>query len=219
MLELVLGAGLVVKAVLLLLAFLSVASWAVMAYKSRELGRAERDTRAFLSAYHEQPMDAAYHVATRRGKSPLAAMFSAGYRDQAALRRLGKDESFSRDAIQEIIARLGWIQAQELQRLDRGVQFLATTGSSAPFIGLFGTVIGIMNAFRDIGVSGSASLAVVAPGIAEALVATAVGLFAAIPAVMGYNAARVRLGRLQTQLDAFRDELGEALRRSVGGGR
>ena len=126
---------------------------------------------------------------------------------------------FSRDAIQEIIARLGWIQAQELQRLDRGVQFLATTGSSAPFIGLFGTVIGIMNAFRDIGVSGSASLAVVAPGIAEALVATAVGLFAAIPAVMGYNAARVRLGRLQTQLDAFRDELGEALRRSVGGGR
>ena len=219
MLDLILGAGLVVKAVLLLLALLSVASWAVMAYKSRELSSAERDTRAFLSAYHEQPMDAAYHVATRRGKSPLAAVFLAGYRDQAALRRLGKDESYSRDAVEEIIARLAWVQAEELQRLDRGVSFLATTGSSAPFIGLFGTVIGIMNAFREIGASGSASLAVVAPGIAEALVATAVGLFAAIPAVMGYNAARVRLGRLQIQLEAFQLELGEAFRRSVAGGR
>ena len=215
MLELILGAGLVVKAVLVLLAGLSIASWAVMLYKSRELSRAERDTRAFLAAYHEQPLDAAYHVATRRGRSPLAAMFLNGYRDQAALRRLGKDESFSRSAVEGIIARLGWVQAEELQRLDRGVSFLATTGSSAPFIGLFGTVIGIMNAFRDIGLSGSASLAVVAPGIAEALVATAVGLFAAIPAVMGYNAARVRLGRLEAQLEAFREELAETFRRSV----
>ncbi len=216
MLELILGAGLVVKAVLVLLAGLSIASWAVMLYKSRELSRAERDTRAFLAAYHEQPLDAAYHVATRHGRSPLAAMFLAGYRDQAALRRLGKDESFSRNAVEGIIARLGWVQAEEIQRLDRGVSFLATTGSSAPFIGLFGTVIGIMNAFRDIGLSGSASLAVVAPGIAEALVATAVGLFAAIPAVMGYNAARVRLGRLEAQLDAFRAELAETFRRPVG---
>ena len=215
MLELILGAGLVVKAVLVLLAGLSIASWAVMLYKSRELSGAERDTRAFLAAYHEQPLDAAYHVATRCGRSPLAAMFLAGYRDQAALRRLGKDESFSRNAVEGIIARLGWVQAEELQRLDRGVSFLATTGSSAPFIGLFGTVIGIMNAFRDIGLSGSASLAVVAPGIAEALVATAVGLFAAIPAVMGYNAARVRLGRLEAQLQAFREELAETFRRSV----
>jgi biopolymer transport protein TolQ len=219
MLELILGAGFVVKAVLLLLIAMSVASWAVIAFKTRELRSAERHTRAFLEAFHEQPLDMVYEAARRHRASPLASVFRAGYRGLSQLRRTHSGGGgIPREAIDNLTSRLSWTQTDEGFRLERGLALLATTGSSAPFIGLFGTVVGIMNAFRDIGASGSASLAVVAPGIAEALVATAVGLFAAIPAVVGYNYASARLGRLQEQMEAFGPELGESLRREASGG-
>lgn len=215
MLELILGAGIVVKAVLLLLLALSVASWAVIAYKTRELREADRHTRLFLEAFHEQPLDSVYEAARRHQASPLAALFRAGYRALSQLRRVHAREALPTDVVEGLRLRISWAQTDEGFRLERGLSLLATTGSAAPFIGLFGTVVGIMNAFRDIGASGSASLAVVAPGIAEALVATAVGLFAAIPAVVGYNYASARLGRLQEQMEAFRPELGESLRRAA----
>ena len=108
---------------------------------------------------------------------------------------------------------LGWIRGEEVHRLERGLTFLATIASSGPFVGLFGTVVGIMNSFESIGASGSASLAVVAPGIAEALVATAVGLFAAIPAAVGYNYTSARLNRLSARLETFCAEFCDQLRR------
>jgi biopolymer transport protein TolQ len=213
MLDLILGAGFVVKGVLALLIVMSVASWAIILFKARELGRAEADTDAFLEAYVERPLDAAYGDAKRFDASPAASLFQAGYRELSRLRRAAVG-AIDPSQVEEIIDRLSWVEAEQQHRLGRGLPFLATTGSSAPFIGLFGTVVGIMNSFQHIGITGSASLAVVAPGIAEALVATAVGLFAAIPAVIGYNYINARTGRTLDRLDAFRIDFANALRRS-----
>jgi biopolymer transport protein TolQ len=216
MLELIFGASLVVQLVLLVLVLASVASWAVILYKSRELRAAERDTDVFLEAYMERPLDAVFDVARQHDASPLAALFSTGYRELAQMEKMqGSREEISTHQLEAVLQRLVWVQTSERHRLERGLSFLATTGSSAPFVGLFGTVVGIMNAFRDIGASGTASLAVVAPGIAEALVATGVGLFAAIPAVIGYNYQGARLNRLLDRLDDFRVEYADSLRRAL----
>jgi biopolymer transport protein TolQ len=214
MLDLIFGAGLVVQAVLLALIGMSIASWAVIVFKARELGRAEADTESFVEAYLERPFDAVYTDAKEYRASPLAVLFEAGYKDLGQLRRFAASgNAVAPEQVDALVIRLEWIQTDETHRLERGLPFLATTGSSAPFIGLFGTVVGIMDAFRDIGASGSASLAVVAPGIAEALVATAIGLFAAIPAVIGYNYLGARVNRLIERLAAFRGELAQSLRR------
>ena len=216
MFDLILQASLIVQLVLLILVLGSVASWAVIVHKARELGRAESDTETFLDAYVERPVDAVYDVARERPSSPLAAVFAAGYRELArADKMLGGTGQVTGGQVEGVLQRLAWVQTSERHRLERGLSFLATIGSSAPFIGLFGTVVGIMNSFRDIGASGSASLAVVAPGIAEALVATAVGLFAAIPAVVAYNYQGARLNRLLEKLDDFRAEYSESMRRAI----
>ena len=214
MLDLILGAGLVVQAILVLLALLSVASWAIIVFKSREFSAAERATEEFLRAYLSAPLAAARDAAHKYPASPLSGVFQSGYRELQRLRggRTPSDEGPA-EQIEIVVQQLGWIQTDEVHRLERGLPFLATVGGSAPFIGLFGTVWGIMNSFLDIGTSGSPSIAVVAPGIAGALVATAVGLAAAIPAVVAYNYASARLGRLQERTDAFRAEYSERLRR------
>lgn len=218
MLDLILGAGLIVKAVLLILIVASVASWAVIVFKARELNGAENDTEDFLASYLDRPLNAVFDAARKQSRSPLARLFQAGFKDLARLERLrGSAEGLSTEQIEGVVKRLAWIQTEEAHRLERGLSFLATTGSAAPFVGLFGTVVGIMNAFSDIGLSGSASLAVVAPGIAEALVATAVGLFAAIPAVIAYNYSNARLVHLLERLEAFRVEFDELLRRKGAG--
>ncbi len=215
MLDLILGAGLIVKAVLILLIVTSVASWAVIIFKTRELSAAESDTEDFLATYLDRPLDAVFNVARKQTRSPLARLFQAGFKDLARLERLeGSSQGIPAEQIEGIVHRLAWIQTEEAHRLERGLSFLATTGSAAPFVGLFGTVVGIMNSFRDIGASGSASLAVVAPGIAEALIATAVGLFAAIPAVIAYNYTSARISFLVERLDAFLTEYGDLLRRT-----
>lgn len=215
-LYLILGASLVVQLVLLVLILGSVASWAIIVQKARELGAAEEDTEAFLEAYIERPVDAVYDAAKGLGGSPLSAIFRAGYRELAQIGKLQVARGgISPEQMEGVLQRLHWVQTSESHRLERGLSFLATVGSSAPFIGLFGTVVGIMNAFTNIGASGSASLAIVAPGIAEALYATAVGLFAAIPAVVAYNYESARLNRLLERLDDFRVEYTESLRRSL----
>lgn len=207
MLELILGASPVVAAVLILLVLASVTSWAVILVKARELSRADGDTREFLESFLNRPLDATYDASRVLVASPMAALFRSAFEDVSA-----NEERSGIERVEGAIRRLDWVQTEELHRLERGLPFLATTGSSAPFVGLFGTVVGIMNSFAHIGATGSASLAVVAPGIAEALVATAVGLFAAIPAVIAYNYTSARLGRLHDRLDAFRVELAEVLR-------
>ena len=108
---------------------------------------------------------------------------------------------------------IAWASSQETLRLESRLSFLATVGSASPFVGLFGTVVGIINAFTGIGVAGSASLAVVAPGIAEALIATAMGLFAAIPAVIAYNRYADKVVRLEYRYDGFTEEFSSILQR------
>jgi biopolymer transport protein TolQ len=148
----------------------------------------------------------------------LAHVFKAGYAELSRLSRIqaggqksstdaGGEPEYERTGMDNIIRSLQQAVTAERARLERGVNFLATTGSSAPFIGLFGTVWGIMESFRSIGVMKSASLAVVAPGIAEALVATAAGLAAAIPAVIFFNYFLGRINVISTEMDNFASEL------------
>ena len=216
MLNYILGSSPIVSGVLLLLILASVSSWAIMLMKFRELRAAERDTDDFVEAYLESPLENAYEVARKHGASPLATVFRAGYTELARLEKIqGGNARVSRDQVEGVVSRLGWIRGEEVHRLERGLSFLATIASSGPFVGLFGTVVGIMNSFQQIGASGSASLAVVAPGIAEALVATAFGLAAAIPAAVGYNYTSARLNRLAARLETFCAEFGDVLRRTA----
>lgn len=215
-LSLILEASWTVRIVLVVLALGSIASWAVIVFKARELALAERETESFLEAYLERPLDAVYDVARRHEGSPAARLFTAGYRKLAEIDKLQRSGGkISADQLEGVLQRLIWVQTEERHRLERGLPFLATTGSSAPFVGLFGTVVGIMNAFGSIGAQGSANLAVVAPGIAEALFATAVGLFAAIPAVVAYNYEGARLNRLLERTEDFRVEYSDSLRRAL----
>ena len=216
MLDYILGSSPLVSAVLLILILASVSSWAIMLMKFRELRAAERDTEDFVEAYLESPLENAYEVARKHPASPLATVFRAGYTELARIEKLQTGTSrVSRDQVDGVISRLGWIRGEELHRLERGLSFLATVASSGPFVGLFGTVVGIMNSFQQIGAMQSASLAVVAPGIAEALVATAVGLGAAIPAAVGYNYTSARLNRLAARLETFGAEFADVLRRTA----
>jgi biopolymer transport protein TolQ len=212
--DLIFGESLVVTAVLIVLFVASVASWAVIVMKFRELAAAERATVEFMASYRTESIEASYNAARDHARSPLAVVFTAGFRELARIEPdTGSDPTG--EQVEQVIRGLHWVQTAETHRLERGLAFLATIGSSAPFVGLFGTVIGIMNAFGNIGLMGSASLAVVAPGISEALIATAVGLFAAIPAVIAYNYTSARLAFLTERLEAFLTEYGDLLRRTA----
>jgi biopolymer transport protein TolQ len=213
-LSLVWQASWLVQLVLLCLVLLSIFSWAVILFKSRELRRAQQDSEAFLEVYHEGSLEQAYDAARDLDRSPLAAVFLSAHVELKRLARAsGKALTPTRANVEVLARNLGWTGSRESLRLERGFGFLATTGSAAPFIGLFGTVIGIINAFEKIGQAGSASLAVVAPGIAEALIATAVGLFAAIPATIFYNIFVGQLRGITAAIDLFIAEYEGDLRR------
>ncbi|MCZ6785085.1 MAG: MotA/TolQ/ExbB proton channel family protein [Proteobacteria bacterium] len=218
-LGLVWEASLVVQLVLVLLAVFSVVSWAIIAFKGRELSRALQDSEAFVEVYHEESSSQAYDAAKQLDRSPLAAVFLAGCAEMnRAAKRTGSQE-LDEASLRLVHKHLSWAAEREAQQLERGLSFLATTGSSAPFIGLFGTVVGIMQAFQGIAESGSASLAVVAPGIAEALIATGVGLFAAIPATIFYNYFGARADVIKSSLELFTEEFQrdlEVLSRQTG---
>jgi biopolymer transport protein TolQ len=217
MFDLIVQASWIAKLVLLLLALISIVSWAVIVFKWRELRRATQDSEAFLEVYHEGSLDRAYAAARQLDGSPLAEIFLAGYSEAGRIARYaekasarGLDEAQMRRLSREI----EWTASRQGLRLERGLSLLATAGSASPFIGLFGTVIGIINAFHNIGQAGTASLAVVAPGIAEALIATAVGLFAAIPATIAYNFfVGTQLRSLTTAIELFGLQFQDDLRR------
>ena len=203
-LTLIFKAGLVVKFVLLVLLFFSIISWAIVFYKQRLLSKVEKESAQFHNAFlKSRQWDDLYKSTKRLMLSPLANLFRAAY----ALEGAGREE---------IRSALKRVESTEAARLERHLTFLATTGSTAPFIGLFGTVWGIMNAFMGIGRIGSASLAVVAPGIAEALIATAAGLAAAIPAVVAYNYYLSRARRSIIVMEDFSQELLEYCVRNNG---
>jgi biopolymer transport protein TolQ len=216
-LDLVFQASLIVQLVLLILVGLSIFSWAVIVFKLRELKRAQQDSEAFLEVYHGGSLEEAYSAAKDLDHSPLSAVFLAAYNELRRLARAsGGSVSLTEPHLLMLARNVNWSGSREGLRLERGLSFLATTGSSAPFIGLFGTVVGIINAFEGIGRAGSASLAVVAPGIAEALIATAVGLFAAIPATIFYNHFSGKLRDLTVSIDLFAAEYEGDLRRLPG---
>ncbi len=201
--SLVWHAGPMAKFVLLVLLVFSVVSWGIMTERFRRFRRAERETDEFLEVFHEGGGLAAIHDKTKALEwSPPADIFRAGFREISLNPppEGSRIEGAALDALDRTLRKNASVQVHDLER---SLGFLATTASATPFIGLFGTVWGIMNAFRGIGVSGTASLAAYAPGIAEALVATAAGLAAAIPAVIGYNHFLGRLRGVDAKLEEF----------------
>ena len=166
LLDLVWEASWLVKFVILLLIAASVISWAAILFKWRELAGAEQDSEAFLEVYHEGSWRQTLDAARQYDRAPLAALFLAAHGELlriAKYRGKGGNEDLSDREQRNVASRVAWATTDETSRLESRLSFLATTGSSAPFIGLFGTVIGIIDAFAEIGAAGSASLAVVAP--------------------------------------------------------
>ncbi len=219
LLAIIMDAGWVVKGVMLMLLLFSVICWGIILSKARTLSKARKDSRKFLDAFRELRKFSLLYAETERfTHSPLAHVFRAGYAELSRISLSRQSSSingsdspqepeYERTGMDNVIRSFQQALITERGRLERGVPFLATTGSSAPFIGLFGTVWGIMEAFRQIGVMKSASLAVVAPGIAEALIATAAGLAAAIPAVIFYNYFLGRINTISAEMDNFASEL------------
>jgi len=210
--DLVSHASGVVMGVMAVLAIMSVIGWYVIGYKYFYFARAIRQSEDFEEAFWRgRDIQAIANKAQQLRHSPLSAMFLAGYSE---LGKLQQSPSGDREGDLETIERsLMKTQLKELVRLESMVPFLATTGSAGPFIGLFGTVWGIMNSFRAIGAMKTASVANVAPGIAEALIATAIGLVAAIPAVMGYNYFQRKIRVLSNEMETFSKDFLNIVRR------
>jgi biopolymer transport protein TolQ len=215
--SLVTRSGPVARVVLLILALFSVLSWAITFYKWREYQRARRQTTSFLEVFRKSSkFSEVQAVCKTLTESPLVGLFQSGYAELTAQMRqpapgaapdttrpagtAPRPTLRSLDAVDRALLRAS---AVEMNRLERRVTFLATTASITPFIGLFGTVWGIMTAFQAIGATGASNLAVVAPGIAEALIATAAGLFAAIPAVYFYNYFTQHVKLFASEMDDF----------------
>lgn len=209
-------ASLLVQLVMFLLLLVSLASWSIIFEKWRSLKQARAEARQFEGRFWsgvdlvELYKTQSQSKEARRG---MAAMFEAGFGEFARLRKQGGVEPM---AIVEGAQRSMRVAlSREIDRLEAHLAFLATVGSTSPYIGLFGTVWGIMNSFRALGSAQHATLAMVAPGIAEALVATAMGLFAAIPAVIAYNRYSNELERIENSLDTFNDEFSTLLQRQA----
>jgi len=203
-LTLIWKAGAIVKFILLILLSFSIFSWAIVFYKFRLFSKVEKESHEFYQAFIKgKKWDLLYQSTKGFTVSPLANLFRAAY-------------SIDDASMDEIKTTLRRVETMEASRLERYLTFLATTGSTTPFIGLFGTVWGIMNSFMGIGRVGAASLAVVAPGIAEALIATAAGLAAAIPAVIAYNYFLSRTRRNIGMIEDFSQELIDHLARKHG---
>lgn len=196
--------ALVILAVLVLM---SVLSWAIIVAKARYLNRVAIENRHFSAqVQRDQPLANLYTLAQKYEVSPLAKMFEHAYREIAAFRARVEKQPVpdARERLMDILSRqLERDYNLQTQYLEMRLPMLATISSSAPYIGLFGTVLGIIKAFQDIGVSGVTSLAVVAPGISEALVATAAGLMAAIPALIAYNFFRNRIRDVNANMKNF----------------
>lgn len=208
-----------VKGVLLILLFFSIVSWAIMADKYRLIKRAKSQSRTFLDIFRKSGKFSEVNAVCQNLKhSPLVGLFLAAFNElnyqlrtsylktnpervEAAVKP--KPSVYSIESINRALQRASMV---EVNKLERSLNFLATTASVSPFIGLFGTVMGIVSAFQAIGIRGTANLAMVAPGISEALVATAAGLLAAIPAVIGYNHFLNRIKILASEMDDFSSE-------------
>jgi biopolymer transport protein TolQ len=213
-LDLVRGSGPLVQLVLYSLILFSVVSWGIIFYKFKQIRRANKESEKFIQIFWERRNLSSINEISRDLKaSPVAQVFQAGFEELARLSRgkkehTGVGEAFSTDlgGIDNVARAMKRATSVEITKLEKALTFLATTASTAPFVGLFGTVWGIMNAFRGLSVTHSSSIQAVAPGIAEALIATAAGLAAAIPALMAYNHFAQRIRVLGIEMDNFSHE-------------
>jgi len=206
--ELIKTASLVVQAVLLILLFFSIFSWTIILFKRNAMKRATNQSRKFLAVFKKSRNLAEVSEASKTFPgSPLASIFQAGFKEMAYLAKNTPQGAPNGASLDNLSRALTKASNAEVAKMEKLMSFLATTGSVSPFIGLFGTVWGIMRSFTDINLTRSASLASVAPGIAEALVATAVGLVAAIPAVIAYNYFLHRIKDFITDMEDFSLEL------------
>ena len=224
------NAGLVVQLVLLMLLFFSVTSWAIILIKSRYIKRAFKQSSEFNEFFWKsRDLSNAFAKAKQLHGSPLARIFRIGYAELKKTSQSGSPSSATPSrangeslpfntkfaGIDNVKRALRRATNTEMTRMTQMVPFLATTGNTTPFIGLFGTVWGIMNSFHGIGLRGSASLAVVAPGISEALVATAAGLAAAIPAVIAFNHFMNKIRIVETELHSFSADFLNIIERDI----
>jgi biopolymer transport protein TolQ len=224
LLDLIRDSGTEVWMVLIILLGFSVISWAIIAAKAILIRRTNRASAAFFRAYEQQPTFSNIYkeIETQNLQTnPFASIFLKGYRELLRISSTPRQASPQHEGVVQEPARLtvewrGFESVEravrqegaiQIHRYEKALSFLATTGSTAPFVGLFGTVLGIIRSFHEIGLRGSASLATVAPGISEALVATAAGLAAAIPAVVAYNFFVQRIRGLASEMDQFTTEL------------
>lgn len=225
------NAGLMVQLVLLLLLFFSITSWAIILIKYRYIKRSFRQSAEFTDFFWKsRDLSNAFAKAKQLNGSPLARIFRIGYVELKKLSPSGSqtDSGTSQSAggnglslnsrftgIDNVKRALRRAITTEMTRMTQMVPFLATTGNTTPFIGLFGTVWGIMNSFHGIGQRGSANLAVVAPGISEALVATAAGLAAAIPAVIAFNYYMNKIRIVESELHSFSADFLNIIERDI----
>jgi len=216
--SLFLRADIVVKVVIVILLAASIWCWAIIINKAISLRRLNDGATEFESVFWSGgSLDQLYDRIGAQPREPMSAVFVAAMREWRRVPgKGGSDQEFDRGRLSDRIDRVMQITlGREMDRAERNMTFLATTGSTAPFIGLFGTVWGIMNSFQAIALSKNTSLAVVAPGIAEALFATALGLLAAIPAVIAFNKLSRDLNRYEGRLDSFAGEFNAILSREM----
>jgi biopolymer transport protein TolQ len=214
----IVSASPVVQLTLLLLVAMSVISWAIIFFKRKEIQNVKAENAKFLDFFWEaKSLDEVSRELKRYKDSPLAEIFQSGYKELIKIVENKKDvksTQFSASQVDNIQRVLRNASDREMNELENKLNFLATTGSTGPFIGLFGTVWGIMGSFQKIGATGSANLAVVAPGISEALIATGIGLLAAIPAVIFYNHFSTQLNSIDMDLSQFQSDLLNIIRRN-----
>ena len=213
---LITNASVLVQAVMALLMIVSLFSWTMIFQKARILKKARLAAEEFEEKFWSGgDLSALYSQITsgRQHQSGMAMIFEAGFKEFARLRKqTGADPSFVLEGAQRAMR---VTMSRETDKLETSLPFLATVGSTSPYVGLFGTVWGIMNSFRALGNVKQATISMVAPGIAEALIATAMGLFAAIPAVIGYNRYSADLDRIINRYDAFISEFTSILQRQA----
>jgi len=216
------GAGLMVKLVMTTLLIFSVISWWIIIMKQLQFKRARNASEEFLAQFWEsKTLNDAYDSAKEYTRSPEAAVFVSGFNELRKISTARSNQAVPENlqmqlATMENLKRaVRKAQLMEADRLERFLAFLATTGSATPFIGLFGTVWGILTSFQDIGARGSASLAVVAPGISEALVATAAGLAVAIPAVIFFNYYSNKLAYFESDIENFSSDFLNLIERDI----
>mgnify|MGYP002629949278 CR=1 FL=1 len=214
-LHLILNASLLVQLVMLLLLVVSLVSWSMIFIKRGALQNARAAADIFEKRFWSgNDLNLLYEQVTRRADPKgLEAIFEAGFKEFARLRKQTGVEPMS--VLEGAQRTMRVALSREVEALEVNLSFLATVGSTSPYVGLFGTVWGIMNSFRSLGNVHQATLAMVAPGIAEALIATAMGLFAAIPAVIAYNSFADDVERLHSRYDAFLEEFSTILQRQA----